>query len=82
VDSFCAAQAVTVSVRTVAPPRRMTADQSPERGIGSSDQQAALWAPANHELNRTGRTMASLPVGLGVVRSGDRSTAPGSHAQR
>jgi hypothetical protein len=82
VDSFCAAQAVTVSVRTVAPPRRMTADQSPERGIGSNHQQAALWAPTSHELNRTGRTMVSLPAGLGVVRTGDRSTAAGSHAQR
>jgi hypothetical protein len=81
VDSFCAARAVTVSVRTVAPPRRMTDDQSPERGIGSNHQQAAL-APASHELSRTGRTMLSLPAGLGVVRTGDRSNAAGSHAQR
>jgi hypothetical protein len=82
VDSSYAAQAVAVSVRTVARLRRMTADQSLERGIGSSHQQSALWAAANHELNHTGRTTVSPLVRLGVVRAADRSTAAGSHAQR
>jgi hypothetical protein len=82
VDSFCAARAWVILVRIVALHRRMTADQSPGRGIGSSHQRAALWALASHELNHTGRTMVSLPAGLGAVRTEDRSTAAGSHAQR
>ncbi len=81
-DSSCAAQAVAVAVRTLALPRRMTADQNPERGIGSSHHQSALSAPSSQDLTHTGRTAVSLPVGLGAVRTGDRSTAADSHAQR
>jgi hypothetical protein len=82
VDSSCAAQAGAVSVRTVALRRRMTADQSPERGIGSRHCQSALRAPASQGLKHMGRTAVSLPVGLGAVRTGDRPTAADSHAQR
>jgi hypothetical protein len=81
VDSFCAVQALPASVRTAALRRRKMADRSLGRDIGSSHHSSRSLEPASHEVNRTGRTTVSLLLELlGVVRTGDRPTAVGSHA--
>jgi hypothetical protein len=70
-----------VSVRTAALRRRKTADRSLGRDIGSSHHLSKSLAPATDEVNRTGRTTVSLLLELlGVVRTGDRPAAAGSHA--
>jgi hypothetical protein len=70
-----------VSVHTAAPRRRKTADRSRGRDIGSSHHFSKSLAAASHEVKRTGRTTVSLLLErLAVVRTGDRSTAVGSHA--
>ena len=70
-----------MSVRTAALRRRKTADRSLGMDIGSSHHLSKYLAQASHEVNRTGRTTVSLLLELpAVVRTGDRSTAAGSHA--
>ena len=82
-DSFSAVQAWPVSVRTAALRRRKTADRSLGRDIGSSHHLSKSLAPASRGVTRTGQATVSLLLEhLGVVRTEDRSTAVGSHAQR
>jgi hypothetical protein len=74
-------QAQPGAVRTAALRRRKTAGRSPGRDIGSSHQLSKSLAPASPEVKRAGRTTVSLLLErLREVRTGDRSTAVGSHA--